>query len=83
MSIRNFVDVVFALWLRLMNTSPGLWDGLEGRRLVCACMISFLLLTHEIRGQSSWRTPWRQSRILLCALALLNFVQLNIWSPYE
>ena len=31
-------------------------------------------------GRSSWRTPWRQSWILLCALALLNFVQLKMWS---
>ena len=46
-SIRTFDDVVFALWLKLMTTSPGLRDGLEGRRLVCSRMISFLLLTHD------------------------------------
>ena len=52
-SIRTFDDVVFALWLKLMTTSPGLRDGLEGRRLVCSLMMSFLLLMHDIRGQSS------------------------------
>ena len=56
-SIKTFEDVVFVLWLKLTTKSPGLQDRSEERRLVCSRIMSFLLLTHEIRGQSSWRTP--------------------------
>ena len=74
-SIKSFDDVVFALWLKLITTSPGL-------QLVCSQIMLFLLLMQEIREESSWRTPWKQLRILLCSFVLLIFLQLNIWSPY-
>ena len=68
--MRTLDAVVLAVWLKLMTTSPGRLDGKEGRRFVCSRIISCLLLTHAINGQSSWSMPCKQSLILLCEFAL-------------
>ena len=68
--MRSFDAGVFAVWLKLMTTSPGLLDGCEGRRFICSRIMSCLLLTHSIKGHSSWSTPCKQSLILLCEFAL-------------